>query len=76
MRADADGIGNIYSTPGVVYVSATGSGIEYDIVTDCETCAADRVDILALISAKPKKYRSFSFRKERKRRDTSPVSVD
>ena len=75
MAADADGIGNIYSTPGVVYVSATGSGIEYDVVSDCEVCHNERLDLAALVGGK-KKYRSFSFRKERKRRDTSPVSVD
>ena len=61
MAADADGIGNVYSLPGLVYISATGSGIEYDVVSNCENCHKERA---AIVTAKPRrgKYDEFNFR--------------
>lgn len=52
---------DVFSIPGVVYISSTGSGIEYDIVSNCENCHKERA---AIVTAKPRrgKYDEFNFR--------------
>jgi len=62
---DAELTTEIHKLPGLIYMSATGSGVDYDVVADCENCHKERAEI---VTKKPrhgrygKNYREFSFR--------------